>query len=154
MTINHIKCEYKLRKKTKFNFLSSDIKWSNKEAPLKYVIAGSITGFISTMLGIGGGMIMNPIMISLGLSPDVVVATSSITTVFSSFISAFQFLLDGIYEWYYPILFGVGCASSIVSLFILKLLKSNMKIGITFILVITLIVSFIFLMVINIMKFI
>ena len=153
MTCEHIKSIYMLKKKDKFNFVEGDIDWSIKESFIRYIVSASFVGVISTLLGIGGGMIMNPIMISLNVMPEVVVATSSITTFFSSVISALQFIIaDGTVEWYYGVLFLIGGLASVTSLIILRFLRTHIKFVITCIMSISLVVSLVMLIVFNIIK--
>ncbi len=152
-TCEHIKSIYMLKKKEKFNFVEGDIDWSIKESFLKYIVSASFVGMLSTLLGIGGGMIMNPIMINLNVMPEVVVATSSITTFFSSVISALQFIIaEGSVEWYYGVLFLIGGFASVTSLIILKFLRSHIKFVITCIMSVSLSVSLVMLIVFNIIK--
>ncbi len=144
--------QYKLKKASRFNFVEGDIKWDEKINFWKYIGSGSAVGLVSTMLGIGGGMIINPIIINLNVPPDVVVATSSISTFFSSFISILQFIMeDGIFRWYYFVLFGLGSLSSIVGLIVIKISKDKMKFIIVLLLAISIVSSFILLCVYNIL---
>lgn len=152
-TCEHIKSIYLLKKKEKFNFVEGDIDWSIKESFLKYIVSASFVGMFSTLLGIGGGMIMNPIMINFNVIPEVVVATSSITTFFSSVISALQFIIsEGSVEWYYGVLFLIGGLASVTSLVILKFLRAHIKFVITCIMSVSLSVSLVLLVVFNIIK--
>lgn len=89
--INYIINDYKKKQSNNFQFLTNDIKWEYKTA-IKYAIISSFTGLLSTYLGIGGGMILAPFMIHIGMSSEVIVATSSITTFFSSTITCIQYL--------------------------------------------------------------
>ena len=154
-TIKHIQLQYKWRKKILFNFIEGDIEWNNYINFIKYCTTASFVGLISTMVGIGGGMIMNPLLINYGILPDIVIATSSITTFFSSIASALQFIIeDNIFEWYFIALFGIGGFSSITGIIILKFLKKKIKIIITIILAITLVLSLILLIIFNVLTFI
>jgi uncharacterized membrane protein YfcA len=57
-------------------------------------------------MGIGGGMIMNPILMGfLEMPPQVVVATTSITTFFSALISTINFIASEKVLWDYAIYF-------------------------------------------------
>jgi len=152
MTIDHIKTNYLLRKKKKFNFIDGDINWNESKSFLKYAGAASTVGFFSTMLGIGGGMIMNPIMLGFNITPEVVLATSSISTFFSSVISALQFIVTDGVEWYHGVLFLLGGLASLTSIIILGFLQKKIKFIITCILTIALILSLILLTVVNIIK--
>ena len=43
---------------------------------LKYPITASVAGILGGLLGIGGGMIVSPLLIALGVIPTVAAATS------------------------------------------------------------------------------
>ena len=58
-------------------------------------------------MGIGGGMLITPIMIQVGMIPEVVIATGSITTFFSSLISTLNYSLVGKLNVRYGILFSI-----------------------------------------------
>lgn len=153
--VRHIRDEYKLKKKKNFNWVEGDIPWSNWKPVIQYIVAASFVGFASTLLGIGGGMIMNPVMINFHVLPDVVVATSSITSFFSSVASALQFIIiDGIFEWYFALLFIVGCLSSVTGIIILHFFRKRIRTVITFVMCGILITSLVLLMVYNIQEFI
>ncbi len=151
--IDHIKTKYILRKKTKFNFIEGDIKWDENKNFVKYGIAGSFVGFVSTMLGIGGSMVLNPIMINLHVLPEVVVATSSISSFFSAVISSLQYIFDDAeLEWPLLVLFFCGSFASLTGIVILRFFKKNIRLIITTVLCVSLITSLILLVVSNIIK--
>jgi uncharacterized membrane protein YfcA len=151
MIIKHIQLIYDSRRSQRFNFIEGDIEWNKPSSFIKYGLSASFVGLLSTLLGIGGGMIMNPIMINLQMLPEVVVATSSITSFFSSVISASQFIIsEGVFEWYYGVLILIGAVASCTSLIILRVLRKRIKVFITVILGITLVVSMVMLVIVNI----
>lgn len=55
------------------------------------LVGGTLAGF----LGIGGGTVMNPTMLDMGLSPESAAATSGFFVIFTGFLSMFQTLLYG-----------------------------------------------------------
>ncbi|MBA42656.1 MAG: hypothetical protein CMF62_01430 [Magnetococcales bacterium] len=89
-------------------FMDGDIQW-NFQNISSLILGSSVTGFLSTYMGIGGGMIMNPILISiLKMSPQVVVATSSVSTFFSSLISTINYVTSDQILWDYAIYFFIA----------------------------------------------
>ncbi|KAI5084435.1 hypothetical protein GOP47_0000604 [Adiantum capillus-veneris] len=54
-----------------------------------------VTGFFGGMLGLGGGMIINPFLLELGMHPQATAATCSFMVFFASSLSAIQFWLLG-----------------------------------------------------------
>ena len=116
--IYYIKKDYENKRLNNYIFLEGDIIWNNKNI-IKFIIISSLTGVLSTYMGIGGGMLITPIMIQVGMIPEVVIATGSITTFFSSLISTLNYLLAGRLNLNYGILLSV--ASMIGSFVGLKL---------------------------------
>ena len=70
------------------------------------MIIASFTGFLSTYMGIGGGMLTTPIMIQVGMIPEVVVATSAVSTLFSSMITTINYVVEGKLIWSYGLWFS------------------------------------------------
>jgi len=155
MNIIHINDIYKQRKAKGFNWLRGDIDWFNKVNYLKFGIAGLFTGFFSSMLGIGGSMIINPIMIDLNVVPDVVVATSSLLSFFASVIAIILYIGNSLtIYWYYPILFMLGSLGGATGILLINLFRKRSKIVILFTLTICMICSLILLFVHQIFIFI
>ena len=83
-----------------YKFLEDDLKWTTKNVtvlPLIFFFAG----IASSLLGIGGGLVVVPILMELGINPLVIVATSSFTVLLTGSSSAIQFLIMGIVSWDY-----------------------------------------------------
>lgn len=106
-TVHYIITDYNKKRNSQYIFIKGDIVWNN-EIIKKFIIIGSLTGFISTYVGIGGGMLITPIMIQVGMIPEVVVATSSISSLLSCIISLINYFSSG----NLPILYGLTFASS------------------------------------------
>lgn len=60
------------------------------ESWLLLVSSGVVTGMLAGLLGIGGGVILVPLMISLGYAPIKVVATSSLAIAITAFSGSIQ----------------------------------------------------------------
>ena len=56
-------------------------------------------GFLGGMLGLGGGVILTPIWLSLGFDAQVTTATSIVAVIFTSFTSTFTVVLNGLVDW-------------------------------------------------------
>ena len=54
-----------------------------------FFLASYETGILSGMLGIGGGMIINPKLVSYGLDPEVSAAISATIVLFTSMSTTF-----------------------------------------------------------------
>ena len=105
--IKYVEYDYAKKRESNYVFLEGDIVW-NKENIIKFVLIASFTGMLSTYMGIGGGMLITPIMIQVGMIPEVVVATSAISTLFSSLISTINYVIEGKLLWSYGIAFSIS----------------------------------------------
>ncbi|GAM18396.1 hypothetical protein SAMD00019534_015710 [Acytostelium subglobosum LB1] len=72
--------------------IEGDIRYTRKTIILLGLLS-IMAGVLASLLGIGGGMIKGPVLLSMGLSPDIVAATSSFMILFTSASSAFQYIL-------------------------------------------------------------
>lgn len=116
--------KYHKRTNKNYKFIAGDVHWSFKVA-MKFAVFASITGIVSTYLGIGGGMLIGPFLLSTGMTPITVAATDSVTTFFSSTASSIQYIVAGRIMPYYSVYFFVisAIASNIglkASTFIVK----------------------------------
>ncbi|CAI6008516.1 unnamed protein product [Closterium sp. NIES-65] len=62
---------------------------------LTYPLASLLAGCMGGLLGIGGGMVMGPVLLELNIPPQVTSATSTFIVVFSSSLSVVEFYLLG-----------------------------------------------------------
>jgi len=125
--ILYIKKDYERKRLNNYIFLEGDIIWNNANIT-KFIIIASLTGILSTYMGIGGGMLITPIMIQVGMIPEVVIATGSITTFFSSLISTLNYLLVGRLNLNYGILLSImSMLGSLVGLKLSDLILNRLK---------------------------
>ncbi|EFA81487.1 hypothetical protein PPL_05475 [Heterostelium album PN500] len=83
-----------LRNQADGTIIEGDIRYSRKTIILLGILS-VVAGILASLLGIGGGMIKGPVLLAMGLSPDIVAATSSFMILFTSASSAFQYILLG-----------------------------------------------------------
>ena len=115
---------YQTRKNNNFKFMPGDINWNLKNISLLSILS-AISGALSTYLGIGGGMLITPLLINLGMKTEVVIASSAVTTFFSSLISLLNYIIAKriLWDW-----FGaVSIAGAIGSYIGIKLNKKVME---------------------------
>ncbi|KAL8460202.1 hypothetical protein ACS0TY_031929 [Phlomoides rotata] len=85
--------------------------------PIMALLAGTLGG----IFGIGGGMIISPILLQLGIKPEVTAATSSFMILFTSTMSAIQYLLLGMEQIYGALIYTAICfIASLVGLTIIQ----------------------------------
>lgn len=60
---------------------------------LFYCFCGIVAGMVGGLLGLGGGFILGPLFLELGIPPQVASATSTFSMVFSSSMSAVQYYI-------------------------------------------------------------
>ena len=106
--------DYENKKNNNFIFLPDDMKW-NKINIFKLITIGSVCGFISTTFGIGGSMLLLPILINIGLSPYIAIACTSVTSFISSISSCYNYALHGMIDYHYalPLALSSGIGSFI-----------------------------------------
>ncbi len=72
---------------------------------LTYLPGGGFAG----LLGIGGGMIVNPLLLEFGTHPHVAAATSTLMVLFSSSSAALSFGFGGLLNLQFSLIFGLCC---------------------------------------------
>jgi uncharacterized membrane protein YfcA len=60
---------------------------------------GTLAGIVGGLLGIGGGILVNPILLILGLDPLLVTSVSAILVLVSSFSGWFAYTKMGFFHW-------------------------------------------------------
>lgn len=90
----NIKREHKYRKSIEYPFHPSDINW-NQKTITNFCFIGLVTGVIAGMLGIGGGLILVPLLLSIGVDPVVATSTSTTVVIFESSSVTIQYIVLG-----------------------------------------------------------
>ncbi|KAK9808711.1 hypothetical protein WJX72_002354 [[Myrmecia] bisecta] len=92
-------------------------------------IVALVGGAIAGLLGIGGGMIINPLLLQLGIHPQVSAATSTLMVLFSGSSAALSFGFDHALNLQYALIFGLGCfATSFVGVIVVaRIIKKSGK---------------------------
>jgi len=93
--------------------VDSDIRYSGSQlrALLFFAIVG---GWVSGALGLGGGSIFNPLMISLGVPPSVSTSTGMYMIMFSSGASTLMYLSYGALNVTFAVWLGFWCSGGII----------------------------------------
>eukprot|EP00026_Physarum_polycephalum_P007771 Phypoly_transcript_07837.p1 GENE.Phypoly_transcript_07837~~Phypoly_transcript_07837.p1 ORF type:complete len:476 (+),score=19.90 Phypoly_transcript_07837:130-1557(+) len=132
-----------------------DVKWT-----LARVIGvgwvSFLAGILASLLGVGGGLIKGPVLIELGLPPEVVAATSSYMILFTSISASVQYIIIGSVMWDYgAVLFGIGLIASFAGQTLLYWLveRYNRKSYIIFVIAVVIGVSAVLLIVSEVVDF-
>eukprot|EP00930_Biecheleria_cincta_P002088 TRINITY_DN103133_c0_g1_i1.p1 TRINITY_DN103133_c0_g1~~TRINITY_DN103133_c0_g1_i1.p1 ORF type:complete len:536 (-),score=75.42 TRINITY_DN103133_c0_g1_i1:37-1644(-) len=72
------------------------------------------TGFLGSMLGLGGGILLSPVLMEAGVHAEAVQATTAAFVFLSSSIATIQYLMMGQIVWHYALWYGGIAAVSTV----------------------------------------
>lgn len=77
---------------------------------VKFILAGLFAGILGAMLGIGGGLLKNPILISFGIEPERARTASTVMIAFTSMSSMISYVVIGglHFEYAWPLMLVVG----------------------------------------------
>jgi len=108
----HLIAENVTKQKLGYTFQEGDIRWTKKSTILISIVSVA-AGILASLLGIGGGMVLSPLMLELKVLAQVTAATSSFMILFTSVSAIVQFLVLGKLLLDYGIWFAiVGFLSS------------------------------------------
>lgn len=71
-----------------------DIEWTERNS-LVYPAVSSLAGLVAGMFGVGGGIVKGPLMLEMGVLPDVAAATSATMILFTSASASLVYLSFG-----------------------------------------------------------
>ncbi|CAI2359107.1 unnamed protein product [Moneuplotes crassus] len=126
-SIKILKDDYELKKKVNYEFVEGDIQWENKAIFAMSAVA-IIGGGLSSLVGLGGGVIFGPLMMEFGVHPKITSVTSMYLIMISTFAATFQFLLMGVMPLDYAVILGLMIVVFVVlgNMFVNKIVE---KIG-------------------------
>lgn len=75
-----------------YKFVEGDVHWTRRNVVV-YPALATTAGIAGGLLGIGGGMIMGPLLLELGLLPATTSATSALTVLVSAAAGTLQFVI-------------------------------------------------------------
>ncbi|XP_042029393.1 sulfite exporter TauE/SafE family protein 2-like isoform X1 [Salvia splendens] len=88
---------------------------------LVFPIMALLAGLLGGVFGIGGGMLISPILLQMGIEPQVTAATCSFMVLVSSSMSALQYLLLGMKQIYAALTYAAVCfVASLVGLTMIR----------------------------------
>ena len=87
-----------------YHFAEGDIRW-NKKYAIAIIFTGLFTGVLVGLLGLGGGYIIGPILLHMGVRPEVSTVSSSFTICISSFSALVQYFVLNFINYKYALLY-------------------------------------------------
>lgn len=93
-----------------FPFYEQDQLWDAQKLRF-YASFTFLAGIVAGLIGIGGGMVLNPLMLVMGINPRVSSATTASMIVLTSSSVAVMFVTSGLVPWQYALFFFVVCFS-------------------------------------------
>eukprot|EP01135_Chromosphaera_perkinsii_P003718 Nk52_evm36s252 gene=Nk52_evmTU36s252 len=101
-----VRKEYKLKIACAHEFADTDFIWNEKHTMI-FPIFALVAGIAAGMVGIGGGMVMGPLLLTMSKESDPVVTTaiSSVLVLFTSSSTTIQFLLLGVLQLDFALFF-------------------------------------------------
>ncbi|KAK1326303.1 hypothetical protein QJS10_CPA01g01028 [Acorus calamus] len=92
-----------------------------------FPVAALISGVLGGLFGIGGGLVMNPVLLQIGVPPQITAATTSFMVFFSSSMSSFQYLTLGMKGINHALIFAALCfLASLIGLVLIQKLVGRL----------------------------
>ncbi|KAG6597884.1 uncharacterized protein IUM83_07691 [Phytophthora cinnamomi] len=103
-----------------YQYVDGDIQWTKKTV-VYFPLGCAVAGIVAGMFGVGGGIITGPIMIELGIVPEVASSTMALMILYSSAAATAKFAVFKMVAWDWALLlcavaFVVTSASQVVIL--------------------------------------
>jgi uncharacterized membrane protein YfcA len=91
-----------------YPFHQTDVLWGAEQLRF-YASYTFFAGIVAGLIGIGGGMVLGPMMIVMGVHPRVSSATTATMIVLTSSSVAIMFVTSGLVPWEYAVFFFSVC---------------------------------------------
>ena len=88
-----------------YEFLPTDIQWTTFRQ-IQFTFTSVLAGFAAGLLGIGGGMVLGPLFVEIGMQPQVSAASCVYMLFWTGFSAVVQYYLEGAFAWQWLVLFG------------------------------------------------
>ena len=104
--------EYLKKVEVGYRFADGDLKYTKRNT-MVWPSYFFISGLLASLLGIGGGMVIGPLLLEIGLNPVVSNATTACMTLFTASAATLQYLVTNqdsfdYFLWYLVITFFAG----------------------------------------------
>ena len=110
--------QFSVKKTFGYEASPDEAQWTYGKLAI-YTTYGFFIGALSSTFGIGGGMLLSPILLRLNLPPEVASATSGLFVLFTTAASTCLFIAGGYWPWDYGLVTGgVSVASAFTSIYL------------------------------------
>ncbi|XP_059282814.1 sulfite exporter TauE/SafE family protein 2-like [Lycium ferocissimum] len=115
---------YKRENKQNLPSNRKDVACETKNGPsgmFIFPLMALLAGILGGVFGIGGGMLISPLLIQVGITPEITAATCSFMVFFSSTMSAVQYLFLGMEHVNTALIFALVCLiASLIGLVVVQ----------------------------------
>lgn len=92
--------DYTVKESIGYEYAFGDIRWTTRNLVM-YPAMFMVSGLLASLLGIGGGMVIGPLLLEIGFHPVVSSATTAAMTLFTASSATIQYLVDDSNEFDY-----------------------------------------------------
>jgi len=123
----NLKWQFERKSKAGFTYLKDDLVW-NRRTIMLFLLFSIGIGIIAGFLGVGGGLLSGPILMEMGLLPQVSAAASSFMILYTSSSTTAQFIiLNKLLLWQGIWFFCVGLIAALAGQFGVATIVSKYK---------------------------
>ena len=79
----------------------------SKSISIKLTILALITGFIGSIIGVGGNMIISPVLLEMGMAPQVISTTGQFLIFLNKAVASTVFIVTGVMPLDYLLVMGL-----------------------------------------------
>jgi uncharacterized membrane protein YfcA len=95
-----VKKEHLIKEIHGYKFVEGDLQWTSRTL-IEFNLSALGAGFIASLVGLGGGVIFNPLLLSFKVQPSVASNTGMFMVMFSSITNSFLFIMAGYFHYEY-----------------------------------------------------
>ncbi|KAK1944997.1 Sulfite exporter TauE/SafE family protein 3 [Phytophthora citrophthora] len=92
-----------LKVSVNYVFAAGDVHWT-KETVVRFPLACAGAGLIAGLFGVGGGLVTGPLMIEMGIVPEVASSTTALMVLYSSAAATAKFAVFNMIAWDWALL--------------------------------------------------
>jgi len=88
-----------------YAYLSTDVQWDTYKQ-VRFSLTAVLAGFSAGLLGIGGGMILGPLFVEIGMQPQSSAASCAFMIFWTGLSAVIQYYFQGQFAWQWLVIFG------------------------------------------------